>query len=1059
MGGVVVSAPGRRAQQVVWRLVAAAQRDDPLAAVSVIVPSTVAGLQLRRAFPRVDRSRGGYANVRMLLGHELAFTLAQPRLARLGLRPRPALLERELVRAAMHDAASHSGALRGLRGLERHPATIDAVAATLADLAGVDDAALDRLDARGGRAAMIAAIERARRARSADTYDRERLLYEAAAAVDAAEEARGALGHVTLYAPHRPTPATAVLWRALAARDALDAVVIRAGDTMVDDFETATLDELRATIGAPTEADDAGSGAGSDCDERDASTHVLDHPSGHDEVRWVAADLTRRAAAGLRLDDAAIVVRSADVYPRIVAQVLERAAIPWVGRSPHRLASSSAGRVLLGALALAGSHDDASEGISRDSLFRWLGSGPVLDPATGELAPVAAWDTVSRRAGVVGGRDWERLTRYAADERAAGSQHRAALAEALQRFADALHHALRPPANSTWRDWSGWATALVDRYVAPVAAGDEPDAQARTAVVDAIHALAVLDQAGTTPSMEQFTRTAAGALDLPAARVGRFGEGVFVGSPSDLRGCDFEVVYVLGMAEGHYPPRGAEDPLLDDGDRAATHPSMPLQRDRAARERADHLHAIGAARERVLSFARADIREERVHRAAPLLLEAASALEGEPVGAEALLDLDAPWCTHVASYGASLLDAGAPAPLSEALVRAVDARRRADRDPATHPALAALPVVARAFTMVGARAAAVHGEFDGVIGPLDGLRPRGALSPTALEDWAKCSFSYFLRRVLRIDVVERPERIDEITPIDRGVLLHEIFDRFVREAPRPVAPDEPWSDEARAILARITSECCDDAERRGITGNALVWRQQRRSIERVVASFCSSDDAWRAQLGVVPWRTELAFGLEPDGEAAPLSVVLPDGGEVRFHGRIDRIDRSPDGHTLVVTDYKTGRVPLRRSGSIFDPVAGGRALQLPVYSMVAEQLEPGAEVSAYYRYVSDPGAGPEMPFAGYAVTRERLGQVVQGIVTGMEHGVFPSDPGSSSYDPRKRRDSFDNCRHCPFDRLCPTDRGEAHARKHDDPQLAPLHGLECSQEELEALIEKIEGPA
>ena len=79
--------------------------------------------------------------------------------------------------------------------------------------------------------------------------------------------------------------------------------------------------------------------------------HVVEQPSAHDEVRWVAADLTRRAAAGLLLADAAIVVRAPDVYSRIVAQVLDAASIPWVGRSPHTLAHSSTGRVLLGALA------------------------------------------------------------------------------------------------------------------------------------------------------------------------------------------------------------------------------------------------------------------------------------------------------------------------------------------------------------------------------------------------------------------------------------------------------------------------------------------------------------------------------------------------------------------------------------------------------------------------------------------------------------------------------------------------------------------------------------
>ncbi|HEY3832575.1 MAG TPA: PD-(D/E)XK nuclease family protein [Acidimicrobiia bacterium] len=1052
MSEVVVSGPGQAAQEELWRLVAAAQGADPLASVNVVVPSTVAGLQLRRSIG----GRLGFANVRMLLGHELAYALAQPRLARLGLTPRPPLLERELVRAAMHDSAPEvAQRVAALRGLEHHPATIDAVTATLADLAGVDDAALARLGARGGRAAMIAAVERARRTRTGHTYDREGLLREAAIALDAGEHVAGALPHVILYAPHRPTASTAAFWRALVAHTRVDAVLIDLGDDVSAAFDAPCTALLAALLGGAGDVH-AGAHLVQPPPASAARTVVVDVPSAHDEVRWIAADLTQRVGEGMRLGAAAIVVRAADPYARIVHQVFDAASIPWVGRSPHTLGTSSTGRVLLGALALAG-HE-----IRRDGLFHWLAAGPVLDPSAGEHAPASAWDVLSRRAGLIGGGDeWaERLGHHAEAQRAYGSIPDADASDALQQFVTTLHADLAPPAGRTWSEWSAWAVSIVRRYVAgddgEPGIDDDASREARAQVVDILHGIEVLDRAGTTPTLEQFTRTLAGALDVPCARVGRFGEGVFVGAPAELRGCHFEVVYVVGMAEGRYPPRGLEDPLLDDADRAAAHEAVPLQRDRSARERSDHLHALGAAPTRVLSFPRADVREERAHRPAPLLLEAASALAGAPIGAEALLDLDAPWCTHVASFGASLHDAPDPAPLGEVLVRALDARRQAQLDPATHPALVALPVVARGFALVAARAADVYGTYDGVIGPLDGLRPGGALSATALERWATCSFAYFLQRVLHIDVVERPERIDELTAIDRGVLLHDIFDRFVREAPRPASPSEPWSLEARTLLARITAERCDDAERRGITGNALVWRQRRRRVEQITAAFCPTDDRWRAELGVVPWRSELDFGF--DDQVPPLALTLDGLGEVHFRGRIDRIDRAPDGGALVVTDYKSGRLPDRRGGGVFDPVAGGRALQLAIYGMVAERLEPGADVSAYLRWVASPDEDPEPPFAGFGVTRERLHQVVRGIVTGIDAGVFPSDPGASSYDPGRRRDTFDNCRHCPFDRLCPTDRGEAHARKLHDPQLAPLHGLECSEEELEALMDASEAP-
>ena len=223
---------------------------------------------------------------------------------------------------------------------------------------------------------------------------------------------------------------------------------------------------------------------------------------------------------------------------------------------------------------------DAGGVVTRDALFRWLAAGRVLDPHTATTAPAARWDLLSRRAGVVGGgTEWpERIGRHLDNTRAFATTEPADEGERLVAFVELLERDLHPPAESSWRAWSGWAVDLVERYVGVTE--DPRDVEARVGVLDALRSVAVLDLAGTAPTIEQFTRTVSEALDVPAGRVGRFGAGVFVGSTADLRGCRFAVVYVLGMAEGRYPPRGMEDPLLDDADRAATHGSVPLQRDR-----------------------------------------------------------------------------------------------------------------------------------------------------------------------------------------------------------------------------------------------------------------------------------------------------------------------------------------------------------------------------------------------------------------------------------------------------------------------------------------------
>ena len=91
----------------------------------------------------------------------------------------------------------------------------------------------------------------------------------------------------------------------------------------------------------------------------------------------------------------------------------------------------------------------------------------------------------------------------------------------------------------------------------------------------------------------------------------------------------------------------------------------------------------------------------------------------------------------------------------------------------------------------------------------------------------------------------------------------------------------------------------------------------------------------RRQHGAAPGADdiEVSFG---DAGQPDVVVPLPEGRAVRFRGRIDRVDRSPDGRTVVVYDYKTGN-PARAASLRDYPVLAGQRLQLPVYAHAARR--------------------------------------------------------------------------------------------------------------------------
>jgi hypothetical protein len=194
----------------------------------------------------------------------------------------------------------------------------------------------------------------------------------------------------------------------------------------------------------------------------------------------------------------------------------------------------------------------------------------------------------------------------------------------------------------------------------------------------------------------------------------------------------------------------------------------------------------------------------------------------------------------------------------------------------------------------------------------------------------------------------------------------------------------------------------------------------------------------RTEHDVLPTPDGLERAFGDDGEP-PVEVELGDGRTVTFRGRIDRVDRSPDGRRVVVYDYKTGRP--RHLDLEPDPVDAGRSLQLPVYALAARQRDGADEASAYYWYTA---ATPDQALVGLDLddAHDRFVDVVETIVDGVEGGCFPAYPGGRSFNAAKQRETFESCAFCEFDELCPVDRATAWDRKHQEDEFVPFLSLE-----------------
>lgn len=236
---VVTRVPyGEPAVALLVERVRAAKAGNPLAPVTVVVPSNYAAVATRRELAR----RGGVVGASFLTLYRLAERIGGPALAAAGRRPVSASVVLQAVRAILTEAPGI------LAPVADHQATALALAAAQRELAGVSPEALDAVAAQSSRAADVFRIVRAVTDRLRRFWHDEHDLVVTATDVLRTTNAVE-LGPVIHYLPQRVPPGGADLLDAVAARGSLTALI---GATGVDAADRPVLAALqRAGIAVP----------------------------------------------------------------------------------------------------------------------------------------------------------------------------------------------------------------------------------------------------------------------------------------------------------------------------------------------------------------------------------------------------------------------------------------------------------------------------------------------------------------------------------------------------------------------------------------------------------------------------------------------------------------------------------------------------------------------------------------------------------------------------------------------------------------------------------------
>ena len=783
------------------------------------------------------------------------------------------------------------------------------------------------------------------------------------------------------------------------------------------------------------------------------SLSIVVAPDPEEEVRSVLRSIVAHDKPFHRI---AVIYRQDNPYASLLRQEFDFAKIPYSGVDYRRLADTPAGRLLQGLTDLAEELNGPGGTIDREGLIEWFTSTPVrwprepraVDDAPRSMtAPAAAWANLARNARASGTIEhWRgRLSAYLAQmEPQAEAVHGddddnpfmrrlRRQVEELQQFVERLAAALSQlgtVGDAGWDSASQQLGELLAVYRWVVAGESEEDLRR---IDELVGGLGSLSEWGIDYSPEALREAVREGLQSAVSERGRqVGSGVYAGPPTGIAGADYDVVYILGMVERQFPPRPRRNPWL-----AQNQPELDRV---AALERYDFMAAVAAAKEALLSWPSATAERNAAY-PSRWLIEAANRRH-EQSGAtgrltyENLVDnADAkPWLTYIRSREASLRglasSAGEPADASDYnLMHLVAGERDALRH---HPAIASNPRMTAALDARDARNGNALSPWDGRV-ELDipvvaaiGTREY-PVSPSALEAWATCPHKFFLSRVLRLSELPGEEE-EDMSALERGVLVHRILERFVKER-----------RQTDADLLELAEEEFVTAERRGVTGYPLLWDLAKEDIRASLRSFASQEAEWLAGV-VTEAGAEEGFG--PGTDIGEVSVSVDRLGEVWFRGKIDRIDVV--GDEVRVRDFKTGKPEPYFDGArgrrAARTLANGRALQLPVYAAAARRKYPDDAVDVRASYCFPLAENNTHGVAPYTeANQEEFSATLVAIVDGARRGIFPATPETAGDSDQERG----NCTYCEFNRLCPVRRRQIWERKglSDGDTVQPFNSL------------------
>ncbi|MFP4498660.1 MAG: PD-(D/E)XK nuclease family protein [Vulcanimicrobiota bacterium] len=776
----------------------------------------------------------------------------------------------------------------------------------------------------------------------------------------------------------------------------------------------------------------------------DDSVQVLSCPTLADEAREIARKILASLKNGAKFEDMAVILEDPRKYGKLIREIFEKYNIPYCYKNNLPATDFLMGRSIRLLLDIPG------KDFPRQEVMNFISSSSIdfqrFFPDK-EVYP-GNWDYITRKLKITKGQWIDRLEKYRQEKiknldklinenDIETARQRIEDVEDLELFIRELYEDIQSiPQEASWAVFIRHLEKIIEKYLV--------EEEVYITIKNLFTGLKKLDNLSPLVDRDTVLSFVREMMGSSLVRDEKDRGTVSIYNFESCLGQEFDYIFIPGLESRSFPRQASENPLLLDFEKKIFNRIFSSDNKlKYGQELSNAFQLVfamvagGAKKELILTYPRFTDDAGTMLIPSTYLLEIGHIINNRQVSYEELLELS--WVEVIPPRFDRLLS------LEEALGE-TEYRQSyllKNNKKGLKTLVSAYDEFEKALDSWCALQQPVFNRYSGKIESpalVSQLKDKidrifALASVSKLENYLECPYKFFAKRILNLIPIEKSEDLVVMSHAERGILYHNIYEEFYRRLqdqkslPLTVNNKENY----KKLISDIAVQNFTDFEETGLSGGFSSWYEAKKTVSGDVDEFVNREIKHNQEF--VPTFFEYSFGEhKPDGETRPpASIKIKEGVELKYQGKIDRIDLSPDGKTCLIIDYKSGSSINYSEEKL---LKGNVKLQLPLYLYSLNQL--GDEFSdmelensqARYYFITSKGKFANKVFSGKQLEeqKELILDIIEMVLEYSRNGIF------IPYASKKKN----NCSYCDYKLVCNSEISSIFEIKQADPSVSRL---------------------